>query len=78
MVQSKEERIQLADETQYYAWLITDEEYGNLREIPGCEILKNLGATKTDVVHILKMFKYMRIPKENIFQNHGATDAELK
>ena len=58
-----------------FLWLITDKDYSELRKIEGCGMLGNLGATKTDAVHIVNFAKGLGIPDENIFKDEAA---ELK
>ena len=59
-------------------WIISDKDYDRLRTIDGCKDLSDLGATKTDAVHIVNFAKGLGIPDENIFRNESATSSELK
>ena len=58
--------------------MITDKNYGELRKIEGCEGLSDLGATKTDAVHILNFAKGLGVPSDQIFRNEAPTLNDLK
>ena len=59
-------------------WLITNKAYDKLRTIKGCEMLQDLGATKTDAIHINNFAKGLKIPQDRIFRTEDGTIDDLK
>ena len=48
-------------------WIFNNSIYDKLRVIKGCEELKDLTATPTDVNHIKKMFQCYGVKDENLY-----------
>ena len=56
MVQSKVEiKLEAALEEEILFWIITDNNYDQLRRIEGCEMMSDLGRTKSEAVLIHKL-----------------------
>ena len=71
-------KISQARAEPIYLWMITDRDYSELRKIEGCEDLSDLGATKTDAVHIMNFAKGLGIPNDRIFRNDAPTMDDMK
>ena len=78
MVQATDKRQENANKTEMYFWMITDDNYMELRTITGCEGLTDLNATQKDAVHVLRLAKSMGIPESNIYQNNRSSLQDLK
>ena len=59
-------------------WLISEANYSLLRNIEGCDSLKDLKATITDNDHIHAMVDNLGIPEENRFVNISPSFEDLK
>ena len=59
-------------------WMITDKDYSKLRTLEGCKDLADLGATKTDAVHILNFAKGLGVTNDNIIRNDAPSIKDLK
>ena len=74
----KQSREEEAHSIIKYFWMITDDVYDKLREINGCESLKDLNATQTDGKEIQEIAFKIGVPKENIIINNRSTFKDLK
>ena len=61
-----------------YFWMVTEQWYGKLRKVDGCDKLTNLKATVTDGKHIKKIADKLGVPKENRFINSSPSIDDLK
>ena len=78
MVESSANKLQKAVEMHKYFWMVTQDIYDNLRQIDGCENLKDLNATKTDGGYIQEMARKIGVPKENTFIDIRPSQKDLK
>ena len=78
MVEALQNKMQNANKVDIYFWMITDDNYEELRKIVGCEGLADLGATKKDGVHIMRLARSLGVPEENMYINNRATIKDLK
>ena len=78
MVSSTDPRVLAANKIDKYFWMITENEYDELRTITGCEVLADLNATIKDSEHVLRLAKSLGVPESNMYITHGPTIKDLK
>ena len=78
MVESSGNKLQKAVQMHKYFWMVTQDAYDNLRQINGCENLKDLNATKTDGGYVQEMARKLGVPQENTFIDIRPNQKDLK
>ena len=61
-----------------FFWMITENDYEELRSITGCEVLADLNATKKDSAYVRRLAKGFEVPESNMYITHGPNIKDLK
>ena len=66
-----------ADGEKIIFWLITTEDYAELRKNDGCESLANITAVQKDTAWMKKSIEFLGVSEDNLYIDHQPTSKDL-